>query len=420
MARENSEAVRPYWHKRAELTIEGNCILWGVRVLIPTPLRERVVRELHRGHPGIVRMKSLARSHVWWPAIDKDLENCAKSCRDCQAIKNAPPKAPLHPWEWPTAPWKRIHVDFAGPVDGKMLLITTDAHSKWPEVCVMNSTTAARTIAALRNMFARYGIPEQMVSDNGPQFVAEEMRQFLATNGVKHLRSAPYYPATNGAAERLVQTVKRALKAGHERGVPLEKTLATFLLQYRTTPHATTGVSPASLFMRRDLHTRLDLLKPDVGAQVRRQQGCQKMYHDLHSRTREFAVGQTVWTRNMREGPRWVPGSVVEKLGPVSFLVHVSSGELWRRHVDHIREGGVSPPGTQGSHRQDAPGTKDSQSQEDDTFLLVPFPTTPVVSSEPEVSVATSTDSESASQNSRPSTEPRYPSRVRRRPERFM
>ena len=75
-----------------------------------------------------------------------------------------------------------------------------------------------------------------MVSDNGPQFVAEEMRQFLATNGVKHLRSAPYHPATNGAAERLVQTVKCALKAGHERGVPLEKTLATFLLQYRTTP----------------------------------------------------------------------------------------------------------------------------------------------------------------------------------------
>ena len=172
--------------------------------------------------------------------------------------------------------------------------------------------------------------------------------------------------------------------------------------------------------MGRDLRTRLDLLKPDVGAQVRRQQGCQKMYHDLHSRTREFAVGQTVWTRNMREGPRWVPGSVVEKLGPVSFLVRVSSGELWRRHVDHIREGGVSPPGTQGSHGQDVPGSKDSQSQEDDTFLLVPFPTTPVVSSEPEVSVVTSTDSESASKNSRPSTEPHYPSRVRCRPKRFM
>ena len=98
------EVVRLYWQKRAELTIEGNCILWGVRVLIPAPLQERVVQELHQGHPGIVRMKSLAHSRVWWPGIDKDLEDCAKACRTCQAIRSAPPKAPLHPWEWPTAP----------------------------------------------------------------------------------------------------------------------------------------------------------------------------------------------------------------------------------------------------------------------------------------------------------------------------
>jgi len=80
----------------------------------------------------------------------------------------------------------------------------------------MNSTTAVRTIAALRNMFAHYGIPEQLVSDNGPHFISEEMHQFLATNGVKHIRSAPYHPSTNGAVERLVQTVKHALKSGHQ------------------------------------------------------------------------------------------------------------------------------------------------------------------------------------------------------------
>ena len=189
--------------------------------------------------------------------------------------------------------------------------------------CVMNSTTAVRTIAALRNMFAHYGIPEQLVSDNGPQFISEEMHQFLATNGVKHICSAPYHPSTNGAVERLVQTVKHALKSGHQRGVPLEQTLATFLLQYRTTPHATTGVTPASLFLGRDLHTRLDLLKPDVGAWVRQQQGCQKKYHDLHSHSREFAVGQSVWACNMCEGPHCVPGTVVERLGPISYLIRV-------------------------------------------------------------------------------------------------
>ncbi len=159
-----ADSLRPYWLKRTELTIESGCILWGVRVLIPARLRERVLDELHRGHQGIVRMKSLARSHVWWPGLDKDLEVRAKACTACQAIKNAPPKAPLHPWAWPTAPWLRIHADFAGPIFGKMLLVVTDAHSKWPEVCVMTSTTADRTIAALRDMFAQHGIPEQLVS----------------------------------------------------------------------------------------------------------------------------------------------------------------------------------------------------------------------------------------------------------------
>ena len=249
------------------------------------------------------------------------------------------------------------------------------------------------------------------MSDNGPQFISEEMHQFLATNGVKHIRSAPYHPSTNGAVERLVQTVKHALKSGHQRGVPLEQTLATFLLQYRTTPHATTGVTPASLFLGCDLRTHLDLLKPDVGARVRQQQGCQKKYHDLHSHSREFAVGQSVWVRNMREGPRWVPATVVERLGPISYLIRVHNQELWRRHVDHIRDGVELPH-----------STECSPSQEDGAFLSVSFPSTSEVTSEPEDSNATPSDREPDIQNSSSTdqTEPRYPSRVRRRPDRFM
>ena len=80
----------------------------------------------------------------------------------------------------------------------------------------MTSTTAERTIAELRNLFARYGIPEQVVTNTGPQFPSEEFKDFMNMNGVKHIRSFPYHTSTKGAAERLVQTVKRALKAAHE------------------------------------------------------------------------------------------------------------------------------------------------------------------------------------------------------------
>ena len=120
------------------------------------------------------------------------------------------------------------------------------------------------------------------MSDNRPQFAAEE---FMTENGVKHIRTSPYHPASNGAAERLVQTVKQALKAGYEPGIPLEQTLAAFLLRYRTTPHATTGVAPSTLFLNRSLRTRLDLLRPNVGTRVRQQQAHQKD-HDHHSRAR--------------------------------------------------------------------------------------------------------------------------------------
>ena len=94
-------------------------------------------------------------------------------------------------------------MDFAGPFLGKMFFVATDAHSKWPEVIIMTSTTTTKTIAVLRDTFARNGIPRQIVSDNG---LSEEFRQFMAVNGVKQIRSSPYHPATNGAAERMVQT----------------------------------------------------------------------------------------------------------------------------------------------------------------------------------------------------------------------
>ena len=107
-----SDTLRPFW-RRSELTLEGDSVLWGVHVVVPAKLRYRVLEELHRGHPGVVRMKALARSHVWCPELDREIEDRVKACVSCQAVKHAPAKAPLHPWAWPTAPWERIHVDFA-------------------------------------------------------------------------------------------------------------------------------------------------------------------------------------------------------------------------------------------------------------------------------------------------------------------
>lgn len=155
----------------------------------------------------------------------------------------------------------------------------------------MNSTSTTRTITVLREMFARFGLPPQIVTDNRPQFTANEFRQFTAANGVKHITTS-YHPSSNGAAERMVQTVKRAIREGLQCGDTLEHALASFLLHYRVTPHATTGTSPSSPFLGRPLPTRLDLLKPNVACRVRDSQAQQKDYHD-----RRASFVRSLWVR---------------------------------------------------------------------------------------------------------------------------
>ena len=112
---ERNPDLQPYFQRRHEITIEAGCLLWGMRVIVPRAYQQAVLAELHTSHPGIVRMKSLARTHTWWPSIDKHIEQMVHNCASCQSIRNAPPKAEMHPWAWPDSPWRRIHVDFAGP-----------------------------------------------------------------------------------------------------------------------------------------------------------------------------------------------------------------------------------------------------------------------------------------------------------------
>ena len=148
-------------------------------MIIPETLRSVLLDELHEGHVGIVKMKNVAQSYVWWPCIDGDIENLSRNCDGCLQTRSRPSAVVLHPWQLAKRPWQGIHVDFAGPFMQSMFLIVIDAFSKWPEVVVMNSTTTAKTIDELRVLFSRWGLPEQIVSDNGPQFKSEEFEFFL-------------------------------------------------------------------------------------------------------------------------------------------------------------------------------------------------------------------------------------------------
>lgn len=163
---------------------------------------------------------------------------------------------------------------------------------------------------------------------------------------MKHIRSAPYHPATNGQAERFVQSLKQALKTS-KGSFTLQRRLETFLLTYRNTPHPTTRESPALLFLGRQLRTRLDALKPSVTAAVRLSQTSQVLRRAGRSKSRQFGVGEAVLARDYRGRERWTSGVVTAQSGPVSYTVDVGASEDWRRHTDQLLSIAKPTAGTQ-------------------------------------------------------------------------
>ena len=277
--------------RKNELSILDGFLLWGSRIIVPPPGRKSLLDQLHDTHLGVSRMKSLSRGYFWWPKLTSDIEDHVKQCASCQLSRPQPAAAPVHPWEWPKEPWNRIHLDFAGPWMNHMFLVLVDAGSKWLDVSVMSSITSIQTIEKLQSIFSVHGLPKTIVTDNGPSFVSEEFERFCQVNGIQHVKSSPYHPATNGLAERGVQSFKVGIKK--MEGGTLQSKLSRFLFRYRLTPHSTTGISPAEMLMGRRLRSQLDFVHPDIAGRVVKKQAAM-MSQDSGKAVRVFQVGTVI------------------------------------------------------------------------------------------------------------------------------
>ena len=331
-----NDEFRPFRVRKDDLTTEGGCILWGSRVVIPQTLREKVLIELHEVHPGVNRMKALARSFMWWPGMGKDIQERVKNCILGCSNQSNPSAAPVHAWEYPTGPWERLHIDFAGPFMGKMFLIVVDAFSKWIEVEMMSNITSVSTVAKLRKIFAMHGLPQVIVSDNGPAFVGKEFKDFLTRNVVKHVLTAPYHPASNGQVEQMVRIFKEPMKTLQFGDV--ETKLNRLLFNYRITPHTATGSSPAEFLFKRQLRSAFHRLRPEQQIRMKNHHLVSKEEKsESKNKLRTFEKGSVVWVRNFAAGKNWLPGTVIGILGAVNYEVELCGIENFLpRHVDQL------------------------------------------------------------------------------------
>ncbi|KAL6482216.1 hypothetical protein MHYP_G00102960 [Metynnis hypsauchen] len=329
----------PYWPERENLSMAGELLLRGQRIVIPQSMRKDILRNLHSGHQGIVKCRARARQSVWWPGLSVHISQLVDNCSICSQHR-AEHREPLIPTPVQDRPRQRVGTDLFF-WEKKTYLLLVDYFSRYIEVAHLSVATARTVIAALKDVFSRHGIPETVISDNGPQYSCELFRDFAEEYGFTHCTSSPRYPQANGEAERAVATVKGLWKGGEEK--------LKALMTYRATP-LECGYSPAQLLMGRQLRTTIPQLPANLRprwpnirglrkAETRAKEKQQRNYN-LRHRARNLPplqAGQNVWLAKERKS-----GTVVQQATtPRSYIIDTDEGQV-RRNRTHVRI--VDPP----------------------------------------------------------------------------
>ncbi|UYV62643.1 hypothetical protein LAZ67_2001393 [Cordylochernes scorpioides] len=325
-----SQALLSYWHVKNELGVQNGQLMRSCRLVIPASMKLEILDKLHAGHFGITKTRLRARETVWWPGISEEIAETVRKCSVC--IQEAVSKhEPLIPTNFPTRPWQKIGMD--------LFKFVIDYYSRFPEMIQLYRLTANVVVRSCKSIFARHGIPETVVSDNGTQFgAAREFANFARQYGFTHVTSSPRFPQSNGMAEAGVKIAKLILKKNQDPSLGL--------LEYRSTP-LENGYSSAELLMGRKLRTTLPISPENLNPKLvdsqtlKRKEGRRRK--DMKSRydrrcgatdMEELSEDDTVWITDMR-----IWGIVKQKAStPRSYMVDTPVGTL-RRNRFHLRKG---------------------------------------------------------------------------------
>ena len=337
-------SLRPYWSYRDELAVEDGLVLKGERVVIPQEMRKDILQRIHEGHQGQVKCKLRAKECVYWPDINKDIERETARCQACQDHAKSQRKEPMIEMELPTRPWQIIGTDLF-ELNSQTYLAVADYFSKFPIVKRMpEHCTSRAVINALKEIFAEYGIPDTVRSDNGPQYSCELFATFMSEWNINHVTSSPHFPESNGFIERTIQTIKQTMKKARQSG----SDMSMALLSLRTTPIDSHLPSPAEILHGRRIrgnlpvktHLRRD--QANIRPRLEDRQTSQKAYHDLHARELPaLHPGQPIRVQHPQTG-RWEPATVIgQRPEPRSYIIRTNGGATVRRNRRHLR--GLTP-----------------------------------------------------------------------------
>lgn len=347
------DRLKRYLPFKEELCCVNDILIRGSRIVIPSDLRERVLKLSHIGHPGIERTKQRLRSKVWWPQMDKDVERMVKSCLNCQLVCGNTGKQPMSMRELPSQPWHTLAMDMLGPLpSNESILVVIDLYSRYRVTEVMQATTSDEIIDRLRSIFLRLGIPAILISDNARNFSSQIMETFCKRMGIQLKHTTPYWPQANGDVERQNRSILKILRISEINKSDWKKDLEEANYVYSLIQHPATGRSPAEIMFGRKFRDWIPQLAWGEYTEDEETRDhdwiykhSAKSYYDANNRINnsELQPNDRVLMRNLVSQNKLSalyhpePATVRATMGN-SVLVETADGKQYRRNSSHLKK----------------------------------------------------------------------------------
>ena len=305
------------------------------QIVVPPPYRTEILRLAHEvplaGHLGVRKTLSKIMAHFFWPRMRRDVAQFCRTCHTCQMVgkpQHVIKPAPLVPIPAFDEPFSRVVIDCVGPLPKtksgcQYLLTVMDMSTRFPEAFPLKSITARSVIDALLTFFTRYGLPKEVQSDQGTNFMSNVFQEMMYQLGIQQLKSSAYHPQSQGALERYHQTLKTMMKTYcHDNPNDWDKGIPFLLFATRDVPNESTGFSPFELVFGHEPRGPLKVVKEQLlcdeqeqtnmldyisafrerltracevaGEHLRTTQKAMKKRYDKRAKARTFASGDKV------------------------------------------------------------------------------------------------------------------------------